>query len=253
MKKLLLITISIFFIFITAFSSDNSLTNITNKGEIIIGLDDTFAPMGFRDQNGNIVGFDIDLATEVCNRIGVKPIFKATEWDGIIFELRSKKIDLIWNGLTVTPQREKQISFSTPYLEDNQVVVVKDANINSLEDLNNKTIGLQMGSSAYFAFEKSPISKSTKDVKKYSSNVEALLDLEAGRTQGVVIDSIVAKYYMSKKSGFKILSEPLSVENIAIGLRKKDVTLKDKINKTINDMKKDGSFNKIYTKWFGSN
>lgn len=248
--KLLLLTLTVFSI---SFSKDNALQTIQNKGEIIIGLDDTFAPMGFRDEKGNIIGFDIDLANEIAKRMGVKAIFKPCEWDGIIFDLRSKKIDLIWNGLTITPQREQQIAFSTPYFDDDQIVIVKDSQIKSFENLKGKNIGVQLGSASYFAFENSNLSKITGNINKYSTNVEALLDLEAGRTDAVVIDAVVGKYYVAKKDGFTILNEVLDKQQMGIGIRKQDLTLKNKIDQTLSDMKTDGSFNEIYQKWFGNN
>lgn len=248
--KLLLLTLTVFSI---SFSKDNALQTIQNKGEIIIGLDDTFAPMGFRDEKGNIIGFDIDLANEIAKRMGVKAIFKPCEWDGIIFDLRSKKIDLIWNGLTITPQREQQIAFSTPYFDDDQIVIVKDSQIKSFENLKGKNIGVQLGSTSYFAFENSNLSKITGNINKYSTNVEALLDLEAGRTDAVVIDAVVGKYYVAKKDGFTILNEVLDKQQMGIGMRKQDLTLKNKIDQTLSDMKADGSFNEIYQKWFGNN
>ena len=133
--------------------------------------------------------------------MGVKAVFKPCEWDGIIFDLKSKKIDLIWNGLTITPQREKQITFSTPYFDDDLIVVVRNPEIKSFEDLKGKNIGVQLGSASYFAFESSSLSKTTGNTNKYSTNVEALLDLEAGRTDAVVIDAVAGKYYIAKKEG----------------------------------------------------
>ncbi|MCQ8212666.1 amino acid ABC transporter substrate-binding protein [Cetobacterium somerae] len=253
MKKIFNFLLLTFIIFSTSFAKDNSLKDIQNKKEIIIGLDDTFAPMGFRDEQGKIIGFDIDLANEVAERMGVKATFKPCEWDGIIFDLRSKKIDLIWNGLTITPQREKQILFSTPYFDDDQIVIVKDPSIKSFEDLKGKNIGVQLGSASYFAFENSSLAKKTDKVNKYSTNVEALLDLEAGRTDAVVIDAVIGKYYTSKKGGFIILNEVLDKQQMGVGIRKQDLALKNEIDKTLANMKADGSFNKIYQKWFGNN
>ncbi|MEG0069900.1 amino acid ABC transporter substrate-binding protein [Cetobacterium sp.] len=253
MKKLLAIIIFLFTLFSLSFAKDKSFNDILEKGEIIIGLDDTFAPMGFRDKKGDLVGFDIDLAKEVTKRMGVKPIFKACEWDGIIFDLRSKKIDLIWNGLTITKSRQKQIGFSNPYFNDDQIVITRNNNITKLNDLSNKKIGVQMGSTSYFALESSQISKSIGDIKKYPTNVEALLDLEAGRTDAVVVDAVVGKYYISKKDGFIILNETLAKEDVGVGLRKNDIALKEELDKALASIIEDGTFDSIYKKWFGNN
>lgn len=251
MKKLFKLLFLTLTIFTTTFSKENSLEKIQKKGEIIIGLDDTFAPMGFKDENGTIIGFDIDLANEVAKRIGVKATFKPSEWDGIVFALRSKKIDLVWNGMTITPAREKQILFSEPYFNDDQIVIVKNSSIQTLNDLQSKNIGVQMGSTSHFAFEASKYSKDAKEIKKYSTNVEALLDLEAGRTDAVIMDAVVGRYYIAKKDGFTVLNEAIARDKMAVGLRKEDISLKNEIDKTLNDMRADGTFKDIYTKWFG--
>ena len=101
----------------------SGLAAIKEKGQLIVGLDDTFAPMGFKDDKGEIVGFDIDLAKEVAKRIGVEAVFKPSEWSGIVFELKSKNIDVVWNGMTITEDRKKEINFSKPYMNNNQIIV----------------------------------------------------------------------------------------------------------------------------------
>lgn len=226
-----------FMIFTFIFSKDN---------QIIIGLDDTYAPMGFKNEKNELVGFDIDLAREVGKRIGKEVIFQNCDWAGILFQLKTKKIDAIWNGLTITPEREKVIAFSDPYLSGKQVIVTKDKNIKSEKDLENKIVAVQMGSSSYFSVTKSNLLKK-ENLKKYPTNVEALLDLENGRVDAVVTDFIVAKYY---SKNFYLLETSFPSENIGVGLRKDDVELKNSINKALSDMKSDGSFEKIYNKWF---
>jgi len=120
----------------TAPLSENNLNGIKDKGKFIVGLDDTFAPMGFRDEKGKIVGFDIDMAKEVAKRLGVSVEFKPVDWDGVVLSLKNKDIDVIWNGLTITDERKEQIDFSNPYLENRQIIVVKSGSgIKSKADL----------------------------------------------------------------------------------------------------------------------
>ena len=178
-------------------TTDNSLKDIKEKKELIIGLDDNFPPMGFRDKSGEIVGFDIDMAKEVGKRMGVKVTFKPVEWDGIILSLNNKDIDAIWNGLTITDKRKEQIAFSKVYLQNKQIIIVKSkSNISSKSDLKDKTVGLQMGSSSETALAKdSQLTNSLKEVKKYSNNTEALLDLNADRIDAVIVDEVVGRYY----------------------------------------------------------
>ncbi|MGL5125449.1 MAG: amino acid ABC transporter substrate-binding protein [Fusobacteriaceae bacterium] len=252
MKKLLAVFLLLMSTMnIIAFGKDGSLEKIKKQGNFIVGLDDTFAPMGFKNEKGEIVGFDIDLAREVAKRMGVEVKFKTSDWDGIIFELRSKKIDVIWNGLTITEERKKQMAFTEPYFSDNQIVITKkDSSIEKISELAGKKVGVQLGSSSYYALERSQIYSKLEETRKYSSNVEVLLDIEAGRIQAGVMDSITGRYYIVGKN-YKVLEEPISKDSIAIGLRKEDKELTEEINKQIIEMKKDGTYNKIYEKWFG--
>jgi len=235
-------------------AKDNSLKDIQNKKELVVGLDDNFPPMGFRGKNGEIVGFDIDMAKEVGKRMGVKVTFKPVDWDGIILSLNNKDIDVIWNGLTITDIRKKQIAFSNVYVQNKQIIIVNSkSKIANKSALNGKTVGLQLGSSSETALDKdTALFKSVKEVKKYSNNTEALLDLNAGRIDAVVVDEVVGRYYVSKKPGmYKILDENLGVEDYGVGIRKNDVKLTAEINKQLEEIKKDGTANTISKKWFG--
>jgi len=235
-------------------TADNSLKDIKSKGKFVVGLDDTFAPMGFRDANNNIVGFDIDMATEAAKRMGVKVEFKPVQWDGIILSLNNKDIDVIWNGLTITPEREKQIIFSKPYLQDKQVIVVKQGStVKTKADLAGKTVGLQLGSSSETALSAdAATSKSLKEIKKYSTNTDALIDLKDGRIDAVVIDEVVGRYYATKTPGvYKVLDDNFGTESYGVGIRKTDVAFKTELDKILDGMKSDGTADKISQKWFG--
>lgn len=252
MKKVVMILVMLVGIFVSSFGADNSLKDVQKKGYFIVGLDATFAPMGYRDENGEIVGLDIDLAKEVARRMGVEVKFKPCEWDGIIFDLRSKNIDMVWNGMTVTPAREKQVAFTTPYLSDNQIIFTRQGSAPAkVSDLAGKVVGVQLGSSGAQAVEDNPIRKDIKELKKYSTNVEALLDLEAGRLDAVVMDEVSGKYYNAKKSTLTYSTEKLADESFAVALRKQDKALLDEINKNLDEMRKDGTFDKIKSKWLG--
>lgn len=255
MKKILIVIVLMMgIIFTNLFGADKSLEKIKEKKQFIVGLDDTFAPMGFRDEKGNIVGFDIDLAKEVAKRMGVEVVFKPCEWDGIIFDLKSKKIDMIWNGLTITEDRKKQIGFSKPYNNGGQIIITREGKaIEKLDDLRGKIVGVQMGSTSFTALEKTSVFKDLKETKKYGDNVEALLDLEAGRTDAVIIDSEVGKYYIAKKTGFKILNENIEKQQSGVGMRKEDVELISEVDRLLDEMRKDGTFETISKKWFGEN
>jgi polar amino acid transport system substrate-binding protein len=237
-----------------ASSKENSLNGIKDKGKFIVGLDDTFAPMGFRDEKGEIVGFDIDMAKEVAKRLGVSVEFKPVEWDGILLSLKSKDIDVIWNGLTITDERKQQIDFSKPYLENRQIIIVKSgSNIKSKSDLSGKIVGLQLGSSSEKALNSDEtIANSLKELRKYSTNAEALLDLKNGRIDAVVADEVLGRYYIQKDpKAYVILDDDFGKEKYGVGIRKEDSDFKAAIDKALDEIKADGTADKISVKWFG--
>ncbi|CAB1251102.1 amino acid ABC transporter substrate-binding protein [Clostridium sp. MT-14] len=260
MKKKLSILAIMVFIVTSIFSgcgqsqkTDTSWDDIKSKGKFVVGLDDSFPPMGFRDSKGQIVGFDIDMAKAAAKKMGVNVVFKPVEWDGIILSLNNKDIDVIWNGLTITEDRKKQISFSKVYLQNKQIIVVRNnSNIKTKKDLSGKTVGLQLGSSSETALKSdTATSKSLKEVRKYSNNTEALLDLNQGRIDAVVVDEVVGRYYLQKKPGlYKILDDNFGKEDYGVGIRKSDAAFKDKLNEALDSMKKDGTADKISQKWF---
>ena len=221
---------------------------------IVVGLDDNFPPMGFRDEKNALVGFDIDLATEAGKRLGAEVTFKPIDWSAKEAELNGKRVDVLWNGLTITEERKANILFTTPYLENRQIIVVLDNSaIKNKAELAGKVLGVQDGSSAVEAVQKDEATaKSLKELKKFPDNVTALMDLSAGRLDALVVDEVVGRYYTAKKSGeYRVLEENFGTEDYGVGTRKDDAELMGKLQKALDDMKKDGSAAAISTKWFG--
>ncbi len=221
---------------------------------IVIGLDDHFPPMGFRDEKNEIVGFDIDLAREAGKRLGVEVTFKPIDWSAKEAELNGKRIDVLWNGLTITEERKANILFTKPYLENRQIIVVPEKSaINTKAELKDKVVGVQDGSSAVDAVNRdAETAKGLKELKKFSDNVTALMDLSAGRLDAIVVDEIVGRYYVAKKPGeYRVLEENFGTEDFGVGVRKDDTELMGKIDKALDDMKADGTAATISTKWFG--
>lgn len=225
---------------------------IKKQGFFVLGLDQSFPPMGFRNKEGKLVGFDIDLAREAAKRIGLQVKLKPCDWKGIIPSLNNGVIDVIWNGLTVTDKRKEKIDFSKVYLNNRQVVVVRSGSpVKQPAELKGKVVGLQMGSTSEKAFNSSVLKGKVKELKKYSDNTEALMDMKAGRLEAVVVDEIVARFYLSKKPGeFRVLEQDLGKEAYAVGFRKSDDKFRKKINEALDAMKKDGTADKISKKWF---
>ncbi len=234
-------------------TADLSWEKVKEKGEFVLGLDESFPPMGFRDENNNIVGYDVDLAQEVANRLGVKLKLQPINWDTKEQELNTGNIDCIWNGFTITEERKENILFSDPYMNNQQVLVVlADSKFNTLADLKDKSVTLQAGSSAADALNKNTDFKSTlKEVVELKDNNLCLMDLKTGNVDAVVMDEIVARYYISMKSEkYRVLDEGLSGEKYGIGFRKADVQLMTKVNDTLKEMTKDGKIAEISSKWF---
>lgn len=239
----------------TAAAADTSLDFIKEKGNIVLGLDASFPPMGFKDDSGNIVGFDIDLAKEVASRMGVELKLQPIDWTAKELELNNKNIDLIWNGLTITPERQESMLMSAPYMENKQIVVVlKDSEIQKLTDLKDKDVAVQDGSSAQSALASdADLLASIKQID-FKDNVTALMDLKNGQVDALAVDSVVADYYTSQEPDtFRILDESLAPEQYGIGFRKGEQAFADAVQSALDEMKTDGTFEKISMQWFGRN
>ncbi len=235
----------------------NSLEKVKQAGKLILGLDDSFPPMGYRDDNDEIVGYDIDLAKEVASRMGVELVLQPIDWDYKESELSDGNIDCIWNGMSIDDERREKLNLSEPYLNNQQVVVVlSDSGINTLADLAGKEVILQAGSTAEGALDSHPEVKETlKDGQAIpvDNNVQAMMELKNGTGDAVIMDAVVARYYLNLEDGdaYKILDEVLSEEEYAIGFRKGDQELRDEVQKILGEMKADGKLAEITIKWFG--
>jgi polar amino acid transport system substrate-binding protein len=234
-------------------SSSNTSSESTEKDDLIIGIDDKFAPMGFRDENNEIVGFDIDLAKAAAEKMGVTAQFQPIDWKTKESELSSGRIDLIWNGYTITDERKEKVLFTKPYLKNAQVVVtLSDSDLTKLDDLEGKEVGLQSLSSASDALNSHPVKDKIQTITEFSDNVLALSDLKSGRVDAVVIDEVVVKYYMAKEENtFKILNESLAPEEYGIGVKKGNEELLEKLQTALDEMNEDGTSAEISENWFG--
>jgi polar amino acid transport system substrate-binding protein len=219
---------------------------------IIVGIDDKFAPMGFRDDKNEIVGFDIDYARAAAEKMGKEITFQPIDWSSKESELNSGRIDLIWNGYTITDERKDKVLFTKPYLENSQVAVtLADSPITKLDELDGKNVGLQALSSAADALAASPL-KDKVNASEFPDNVLALTDLKTKRLDAVIIDEVVARYYMSKEEGtFKLLDESLAPEQYGIGVKKGNEELLKQLQKALDELNADGTAAEISTKWFG--
>ncbi|MDD3312917.1 amino acid ABC transporter substrate-binding protein [Pseudodesulfovibrio sp.] len=235
-----------------AMAADDSWNRVKESGKLVIGLDDAFPPMGFRDEAGVLVGFDVDAAEEVGKRLGVAIVWQPTEWKGVINSLYAKKFDCIWNGMTITPERQQKVAFSKPYLMDGQIATVRvnETAIMSLKALGGKKIGVQAGSPALEAAKELP--QKAAEIREYDTNPKAFLDLEAGRIDSVVVDNVTGRYYMASRPGkYRALPGFITKEPFGIAFRLEDAALRGMVQKAIDEMIADGAMGAISRKWFG--
>jgi polar amino acid transport system substrate-binding protein len=240
-----------------ALAEDASVQAILDKGTLVLGLDDSFPPMGYRNEANEIVGFDIDVAKEVAARMGVELVPTAISWDAKELELSSGNIDCIWNGMSITPAREESMSMTFSYLNNQMVFyAMKDSGIASLEDLAGKKVAVQSGSYAEELLNgeaNQALTASFAEVLAFDEYLTALMDLEQGGVDAVLIDKVVAEFRIAGMGAENIVPVvALEDDNYGIGFRKEDVALRDKVQSILVDMKKDGSLGEISTVWFGS-
>ncbi len=232
----------------------DAVAALLSRGVFVLGLDDSFPPLGFRSDDNEIVGYDIDLGKEVAKRLGVDFRAQPIDWDAKEMELETGKIDCIWNGFTITEERKNALSFTEAYLNNEQVLVVRaDSGINSLADMKGKIVGIQSGSSAQEAVDdNAAFASSISKIIMFKDNITCLNDLDIGGVDGVVMDSIVANYSIAQtKKPFKVIDEALANEAYGVGFRKNEPELRDAVWNVLKEMKADGTVAAISQKWFG--
>ncbi len=257
MRKSILSAALICFAVLFIISGCSNNQEMGSRDTVIVGLDDTFVPMGFRNDDGDLVGFDIDLAKALFERAGLDVEFQPIDWAMKETELNAGNIDAIWNGYSITEERKQKVNFSDVYLENRQVIItLAGSGIETKADLAGMRVGLQEGSSSLDAVNNEPEVVATfanGEPVLYENNNQALMDLEAGRIDAVVADEILARYYMDQRGEEKyvILEDDFGAEDYGIGVRKDDDELLNIINTQLAEMKADGTFDEIYEEWFG--
>lgn len=232
---------------------DVSLQKVLDSGKLVLGLDATFKPMGYTNDKDEIVGFDIDVAEEVCKRMGVKLVKESINWETKEQDLNAGRIDCIWNGMSVSPSRAEEMNLSEPYMKNSMVFVVPvDSDAKTMDDLSKKVIGVQNGSTAQDILNASDIADTITE-QAMPTNIEALQQMELGLVDAVFLDSVVANYEItSSGKNYIVLPDGLEEEEYAIGFRKNDQKLRDEVQKILGEMKADGTLGEISTEWFGS-
>ena len=229
-------------------------TSSTERTKLIVGFDAEFPPYGYMDENGEYVGFDLDLAQEVCNRRGWELVKQPIDWDAKDMELSSGSIDCIWNGFTING-REDSYTFSVPYVDNSQVYVVKSgSDIKTEADLAGKVVGVQADSSALAALEdtegKADVAATFADLVQFADYNTGFMNLESGAIDVLAMDIGVANYEIAARDGgYEILNDQLASEQYGIGFLKGNTELKDQVESTLLEMVADGTFTKIAEKY----
>lgn len=221
-------------------------------GTLIVGFDQDFPPMGFIGDDGEYTGFDLELAQEAAKRLGLEYKPQPIAWDSKDMELESGNIDCIWNGFTMTG-REEDYTWSEPYMANTQVfVVAKDSGIASQADLAGKVVECQVDSSAEAALQQVPdLTATFGQLLTTADYNSAFMDLEQGAVDAIAMDVVVARYQIKQRNAdFVVLDDTLAAEEYAIGFKKGNTELRDKVQKTLEEMAADGTMKEISEKWF---
>ena len=239
------------------------LTGCGSKGSdktFTVGFDAEFPPYGYRDDNGEYVGFDLDLAAEVCKRQGWELVKQPIDWDAKDMELSSGAIDCIWNGFTMNG-REDAYTWTESYVDNSQVFVVAAASgVQNKEELAGKVVAVQKDSSALAALndeenaDNIALRDSFAQLIEYADYNTAFMDLEQGAVDAVAIDIGVAQYQIAQREEGKFVmlqgeDNKLAVEQYAVGFLKGNDELRDTVQKTLDEMAADGTFAQIAEKW----
>jgi len=231
--------------------SKDLLSKIKSEGNIQIGTEGTYAPYTFHDKSGKLTGFDVEIAEEVSKRLGVKPEFVETKWDGMFAGLDAKRFDMIVNQVGILPEREKKYDFSNPYIVSKAVLIVNSTNdtIKKFSDLKGKKSAQSLTSNL------AKIAKANGAVLQPVDSFNQAIDLLVSkRVDAAVNDSLSFLDLKKQKPGIaiKVVAEQGNAQPSAIMFKKGNKELVTAVNKALTDIKADGTYSKISKKYFGS-
>lgn len=229
----------------------------SEKQKFTVGFDAEYPPYGYMDDDGEYTGFDLEMADEVCKLNGWELVKQPISWDNKDNELNSGAIDCIWNGFTMNG-REDAYSWSDPYVDNSQVIVTaKDSGITALSGLKDKTVGVQAASAALDLLKsdeeggQKALSDTFKGLQEFGDYNTAFVELEAGSIDAIAMDIGVAQYQIENRGNGKyiILDEHLNAEKYAIGFKLGNEELRDKVNKSLHNLKANGKFDELAEKY----
>lgn len=220
----------------------------------VVGTDAAYTPFESQNEKGEIVGFDIDVVKAVAQKAGLEVKFVNTPWEGIFNALDQGDRDLLVSAITITDERRQAMDFSKPYFEAKQLIAIRrDAPVAKFEDIKAMKVGVQNGTTGDEVVGKLH-GKSSSNIRRFESTPLALKELEAGGVEAVVADNGVVVHYLANNTGggFKTVSDAsFPVEHYGIAVKKGNAELLARINKGLDGIKADGSYDKIYAAHFG--
>ncbi len=227
---------------------------IEDKGNMVMGIT-LYEPMNYYDKDNKLTGFDTEFAQAVCEKLGVEAEFQVIDWEQKETELKGKSIDAIWNGLTINDERKENMLFSTPYVENKQVVIIKKDNAAKYADLasmKDASVAVENGSAGMDVAESEDVFKDSKVVKA-AAQKDALMEVKSGATELAILDYTLAKAVLTEDSDYNDLmmveGVELGVEHYGIGFRLEDKELVKKVNAAIDELVEDGTMEKLAEKY----
>lgn len=226
----------------------NSLKRVKKAEEISFAMSGAYPPFNYYNDKNELVGFDVDVAAEIADRLGVEPKYVTTSWAGITEGLRAKRYDAILGSMAITPERLKVVNFSIPYyFSGAQLIVRKGSDIQKPKEIKGKTVGIATGTTF-----REDAKKLGANVRLYDGDNQTMMELLNGRIDGVISDRVVGLNFKRKGYDVKLAGNLLRKEDIAVALRKEDDSLLVKINMILLNMHQDGTLAEISQKWFGT-
>ena len=216
-----------------------------NDKKFVVATNAAFEPFEYKEDDGSYAGFDMEMAQYIADKLGQELVVENMEFNSVITAVASGKADVGIACITITDERKKSVSFTNPYYSTSQsIIVAADSDIASVDDLNGKKIGVQLGTTGdLFAGD-----YVDAEIAQYNTGTEAGMDLANGKIDAIVIDGDPAKKIASSL-GLKVLPEPLTDEQIGMCVNKGDSALLEQINKAVEDMKADGTYDKLLQKY----
>ncbi|WP_439212252.1 cystine ABC transporter substrate-binding protein [Duffyella gerundensis] len=234
-------------------AAENLLNKVKERGTLLVGLEGTYPPFSFQDENGKLTGFEVEFAEQLAQHLGLKASLKPTKWDGMLASLDSKRIDVVINQVTISDERKKKYDFSTPYTVSGiQALTRKDkaGSVNKPDDLASKKVGVGLGSN-YEQWLRENVKG--VDIRTYDDDPTKYQDLRSGRLDAILVDRLAALDLVKKTGNTMAVAGPaFSRQESGVALRKGNDDLLKAIDQAIAEMQKDGSLSKLSQKWFGA-